>query len=349
MSQFDESKHNRATDGKFANKPHAEAAGVSLEGTQPTPESGRLPDDVIQRFEDWEATDADRQLVIDTFPHALPKSVTLLYVEYDDQLTDEQADKYLTGDDMAVYNDVMERWGDDAQYDAMRDQLKETLSDMGLDGEVVADDFQDDLSQVIYDRNDANPVPELLDHRQKDLMRFDLVSGDEWDGYSDLHRKANQSVYLKEGVAEARTELAAQALLKNGVIDQPLNAEDRARLVEAFGNGPEWLHEGVTIGALFNAPTKDAALPYEATLKPDGEVVHTIKTGGPGKIVVLDAWNGRGFDTELSTPITMNMTRNHHAHLDSPDYKAGRGYGYDEIAGVDADYYDMDLVEVPNK
>ena len=33
MTQFDESKHNRATDGKFTNKPHAEAEGVSLGGT----------------------------------------------------------------------------------------------------------------------------------------------------------------------------------------------------------------------------------------------------------------------------------------------------------------------------
>ena len=30
MTTFDESKHNRASDGKFASKPHAEAAGVSL-------------------------------------------------------------------------------------------------------------------------------------------------------------------------------------------------------------------------------------------------------------------------------------------------------------------------------
>ena len=31
MSQFDESKHNRHSDGKFASKPHAEASGVSLQ------------------------------------------------------------------------------------------------------------------------------------------------------------------------------------------------------------------------------------------------------------------------------------------------------------------------------
>ena len=30
MSQFDEAKHNRHADGKFANKVHAEASGVSL-------------------------------------------------------------------------------------------------------------------------------------------------------------------------------------------------------------------------------------------------------------------------------------------------------------------------------
>ena len=32
MGQFDESKHNRHSDGKFANKVHAEAEGISLEG-----------------------------------------------------------------------------------------------------------------------------------------------------------------------------------------------------------------------------------------------------------------------------------------------------------------------------
>ena len=30
MTQFDEAKHNRASDGKFANKPHAEADSVNL-------------------------------------------------------------------------------------------------------------------------------------------------------------------------------------------------------------------------------------------------------------------------------------------------------------------------------
>ena len=34
---FDEAKHNRHSDGKFANKPHSEAEGVSL--TPPQPES----------------------------------------------------------------------------------------------------------------------------------------------------------------------------------------------------------------------------------------------------------------------------------------------------------------------
>lgn len=32
MTTFDESKHNRHSDGKFANKPHAEAEGVTLDG-----------------------------------------------------------------------------------------------------------------------------------------------------------------------------------------------------------------------------------------------------------------------------------------------------------------------------
>ena len=42
MTAFDESKHNRHSDGKFANKPHAEADGVDL-ATQGTGEAPTLP------------------------------------------------------------------------------------------------------------------------------------------------------------------------------------------------------------------------------------------------------------------------------------------------------------------
>ena len=44
MSQFDESKHNRHSDGKFANKPHAEADGVTL-----TPDNGSQETATITR------------------------------------------------------------------------------------------------------------------------------------------------------------------------------------------------------------------------------------------------------------------------------------------------------------
>lgn len=35
MTQFDESQHNRASDGKFTAKPHAEANGVTLGASRP--------------------------------------------------------------------------------------------------------------------------------------------------------------------------------------------------------------------------------------------------------------------------------------------------------------------------
>ena len=45
MTTFDESKHNRHADGKFANKPHAEADGINLTPTDLTTQLLALPHD----------------------------------------------------------------------------------------------------------------------------------------------------------------------------------------------------------------------------------------------------------------------------------------------------------------
>ena len=45
VTQFDETKHNRAADGKFANKPHAEAHGVTLTPTDLATQLLDLPQD----------------------------------------------------------------------------------------------------------------------------------------------------------------------------------------------------------------------------------------------------------------------------------------------------------------
>lgn len=55
MAGFDESQHNRGRDGRFANKVHAEAPGVGLDGARVVPgalpggECWQLPDGTIHR------------------------------------------------------------------------------------------------------------------------------------------------------------------------------------------------------------------------------------------------------------------------------------------------------------
>ena len=52
MTQFDESKHNRHSDGKFTHKPHAEAEGVTLTTSRPHPDTPATVEALYDYLED---------------------------------------------------------------------------------------------------------------------------------------------------------------------------------------------------------------------------------------------------------------------------------------------------------
>ena len=332
MTAFDESKHNRATDGKFANKPHAEADGVNL--TPPTP----LAAAVVGRFYQGKATAADEEAVFAAFEAALPETVTLTYVPRGEGMSEEQLTHYLAGDGEKFDEAIDEMFDEQREYN-IDNQLDETLKELGLTRGVLPETLTDELRSTIHDRDESDPTDDLLYNTSDPLMRYDLAKGDTWTGDSDLHRLARQSVDLNEGVDEARTTLLEQQLLNNGVINQPLNDEDKKALNFAFCEGPEYLHEGVTVGAVFTADPQAVNLPLSAQDESSdpNQVLRTVTPTGHARIVILDETTGSGADTQLTTPITMNLTARNHAKLDSP--KDTTSWGWDRSANVDYSAY----------
>ena len=93
MTQFDESKHNRHSDGKFANKPHSEADGVSLAPTTPSlpPRDAEATEGNVDEFigaagfsdtNSWAKPHSDGELAVTfTAPDATGNSAVTFTVE----------------------------------------------------------------------------------------------------------------------------------------------------------------------------------------------------------------------------------------------------------------------------
>ena len=339
MSQFDETKHNRDTGGKFTHKPHAEADGISL---TPTPPSLRLPDDVIGRFEEWEATDADRALVREMFSKAVPETVTLDYIPEDEWLSDDLTSKYLAGDFDTVYDRVRNDHVD-ARFTAGYDQRAEILMGMGL-SETIAytADFGDLDDEIVYERDDTDPVYDLLTNRDDNLMRYRAVEGGT-EGYEPhpLDDVANQDLHENpDTVAQARAEVTEQRLLESGIIAQPLSDTDRAGLAEAFKEGPpEW--GSITTGFLFSANPADVALPSNTRCEPNDAVLRTVTTDGDTHLVIVNDHDDPhdGGVTVIHQPVTMPLYKHEHVELDCNPSRQ-RPVWSDTLRGIKPAAYD---------
>ena len=339
MTSFDESKHNRSGDGKFVHKPHSEATSVSLQAT-PT----RLPEDVVERFQNATQTKEDETLAFNTFTEALPNNIELIDVGPHGLLDDNQTDRLLAGDWDNLYNELSEQWMDNAAYEQMRHQLEETAQTIGFDYEEYGDTLEVSMESAIYEQDTSNPIRDLTRNRGKDTMRFELAVGGADDESSDpLEQVAARP--LAEGgddeVAAARAHITEKRLTASGVIAQPLSAADRAALTEAFKRGPqEW--EDTTVGTLFNASALDVALPADAAMNGRDETLVSLTNEGRTRIVLVDDGPDpvEGAVATINTPTTLRLSRNSHVELDEHADYSRPVWGNTLPSGVDTRGWD---------
>lgn len=302
--------------GRFAAENRGEAAG-SLTATM-TPGDTLLAN-LIESLKPWE-TD-------------------LVFVNYDDQLTHEQIDQYLSGDEESL-NDSLDEWTSDARYERAVEIAKEHSGALGIDWDDLDPADQDAARSAIYDRDTSDPAAALARNTPKALLRAPLDSVS--DVASDLGIDTD-SFFIPQlwtgrtfDVAEGRRRILNQILGQHGVNTAAPGVAEA--VAELLSEGPDTWHEGVTLDVIWYGDIADATV-----IGPQGAAPAEITFTKP-HIVLLDPMNGSGHDVELPDMLIKHVTPSDPAHLDSASHR--HGYGWDDTAGVYMPAYAPENVSV---
>jgi hypothetical protein len=308
--------------------PHDTATGRFVESV-PTTE-GRIDDFDAPDTETSEANAIVAEIVANTNAW----EYDLIYVAYDDQLTEAQMNDYLAGDFQAVEESV-----DDAflehRYERLDELAQEACDKHDVDFNFLSDEDQERIKEAIAEKDSSDPVADLARNTHAQLMRAPLAA----DIYHLLTEDEKNTLAYpsNDGYEEqqaGRATVLARILEQSDVdVADPTVKEAIDDLVQ---NGPDTWHEGVSLDVIWYGDVKDAAAASWSNNLPvavDGRNLHF--TGA--RIVLLDSWNGSGMDVELPGALNVRVTPEQPAVLDSSP--ATNGYGWDDVAGVSKDAY----------
>lgn len=233
---------------------------------------------------------------IELFHEEYPRGVDLVYVDYRDELTNEQCQKIVeTGDIYAPEEDMWD-WVNDCQYDSAIEIIK-TLAKEYEELEDFYDDMVDDedLKSAIYEADTSNFVKDLLRNTRNKAMYYKL------DYYSDYDLTEES---LEEEIKGIANHLGVDA------------QEHRESLKELVENATY----GGNLCIYWYGDIKDVT-------KEEEEEPKFISFDNPVRLCIMDRFNGSGHDVKLKAPITAEFRREN-LHMD--DVKGcGYSYGYD--------------------
>ncbi|ACL41899.1 hypothetical protein Achl_3948 (plasmid) [Pseudarthrobacter chlorophenolicus A6] len=263
--------------------------------------------------------------------------VSLRFVAYDDRLTKEQMGMILAGQWNDAENDVDENFSDSAYDQAVetaRTEINEAHEEGRFDREwdELDQDEQDAARYAVEERDDSDPVKDLLRNTPDQLLRTSLGRPAERlpePRWASGHR-------LDDGGFTARHDAVAALLKESGMnVDSP---EVREAIEELINEGPYDWHEGVQLDVLWYGGIEDA-VPTPRAESPETEGQKVLEFAKP-HILLIDKWNGSGHDVVVPAAMKRTLTRvgdddgeapqTGRAYLDSD---AG-GYGWDDVAGV---------------
>lgn len=263
--------------------------------------------------------------------------VSLRFVSYDDRLTKEQVSMILAGQWNDAEDDVDEKFSDNAYEEAVstaRTEINEAVAEGRFDREWddLDPDEQDEARHAVEERDDSDPVKDLLRNTPDQLLRTSLgrpaerLSEPRWASGSRLD----------DGGFEARQEAVAALLKDSGMdVDAP---EVKEAIGELVNEGPHEWHEGVQVDVIWYGGIEDA-VPTPRGESPETEGQKVLEFSRP-HILLIDKWNGSGHEVVVPAPLKRTLTRvgyddeaapqTGRAYLDSDT----EGYGWDSVAGV---------------
>jgi len=252
----------------------------------------------------------------------LPEKTDLCYVQYDDHLMDEQIHDLFDG---LAFGEV--KGLDEFEFESRWYGLQYELDELKRNGDF--DDEEMDLIvtdqrviDAIYDRDESDPLRDLISHTPDRYMRYWM---DERD--LDTDELLDRISIGVEGVGEV---LDALGLLGTDQHTPELEQE----IADILANSGT----DVAIYIFWSGPIDDlieaAAWDYG-----EGAPKQTITWENPG-LLLYHPFYGNGFEGQIHCTITTEFNKSNLAL----DAKGGRGYSYsEEVAGLMPRAYDTNV------
>lgn len=218
----------------------------------------------------------------------IPSSVSLYYVDYRDDL-DEHEDlqqKCLQDNNLIPLYEKVDDWYWEQETQNCEEELDSIREKMSKDGcEEQFNTHEDEIRDLLYERNDTDPVTDLIKNTGTTNMFYSL--GVEIDGYHDDWCGS----YRGESEEMACYKIRRALKLKKGQFDD--------RIKELVDNATYGGELRIYFNAMFNELVNNDEKNDFKTIRFHGDVV----------VAVADSHNGSGFDITLPLDITLPFNR----------------------------------------
>lgn len=263
--------------------------------------------------------------------------VRLRFVNYDDRLTREQMSMILSGQWNDAENDVDENFSDNAYEEATttaRTEINQAVEDGLFDREwdELDPDEQDEARRAVEERDDSDPVKDLLRNTPDQLLRTSL--GQPAGRLSEPRWASGHQ--LDDGGFEARHTAVCGLLQESGMDTGTPEVQEAVN--ELISEGPWDWHEGVQLDLIWYGGIEDA-VPTPRLESPEAEGQKVLEFAKP-HILLIDKWNGSGHDVVVPAAMKRTLIRVGREESEAPqtgraylDADAG-GYGWDDVCGL---------------
>lgn len=251
---------------------------------------------------------------------ALEPTYTLGYVHYSDYLDDERVAKLLEPNGWETVEDDLREAFDEMRWDATMDVAERVVDSLGIDDawDILRSDLAsfDELRLAIEERDDFDPLDELLTRTGRVLFRYDLeheVSGGTWDWDDD------------------QEDSEARAIADAAGIDYDANRATILAMLANVGNGGR-------LSVIFECPAEDVVRPALEMDWGQREGEARTLTFEDAHLSVLNPYEGSGW---VSDPVG-TVTKRFHPQLLTVDSTSH--YGWTEVAGPVGGAYETTTV-----
>lgn len=236
---------------------------------------------------------------VDEAIKSLPEKSDLVYVDYRDQLREDQISAILEGDMDKAIDSFMEEWISDQQHSSIMELLKDNLPDEAKEhfDEVVSSDEFERFQSECWERDSSTPFDDLARNTPGVMIRY----------YLDHDVPDYTMVDTPDEFEEAAREIA-----KAAGIDYKTNEKNIKSLIANASYGG-------SLVVLHRSDIEDVMKVMDG-----GTVIFTDP-----EVLIYDGFNGSGHQESLTGTITVTIDDDHPMMHDT-----GRMSWSDGIAGI---------------